>query len=140
VADADRDVELVGELLQLVLPYVRSIAVAAASVGGDEDLFRLRVALRSNLILPRLDRCDREHRRVVMDAHVHEAVVEASSRPSRSVPANKASPCATTRCVDLLDDQHAGLAEAPTPAASRPGSAPTSDQAVVEVERSVTHR
>ena len=75
VADPDCDAELVGEALQLVLPDARAIAVAAARVGGDEDLARLGVALRPDLLPPRLDRGDREHRRVVVDADADEAVV-----------------------------------------------------------------
>ena len=60
VADADGDAELVGEPLQLVLPDMRSVAVAAACVGGDEDLARLRVPLRADLAPPRGDCRDRE--------------------------------------------------------------------------------
>src|SRR5882672_4913051 len=75
VADVDRHVELVGDALQLVLPDVRPIAVAAAGVGRDEYLTRLGVALRANLIPPCLDRGHREHWRVVVDADADEAVV-----------------------------------------------------------------
>ena len=56
VAHADSDVEFVGKPLQLILPDVRSIPVAAAPVGGDEDLARLRVSLRAGLLPPRFDR------------------------------------------------------------------------------------
>jgi hypothetical protein len=52
VADVDRHVELVGDALQLVLPHVRTVAVAAAGVGGDEYLARFGVALRANPLPP----------------------------------------------------------------------------------------
>ena len=48
VADVDRHVELVGDALQLVLPHVRPIAVAAPGVGCDEYFVRLGVALGAN--------------------------------------------------------------------------------------------
>src|ERR1700754_4977254 len=38
VADVDREVEFIGELLKLGLPHARAVAVAAAGIGGDEDL------------------------------------------------------------------------------------------------------
>src|SRR5205814_9576334 len=75
VADTDRDPDLVGEPLQLVLPHMQSIAVAAASVGGDEDLPCVGVSLRSDLRPPRVDRGDREYVCVVSDAEAHEASV-----------------------------------------------------------------
>src|SRR5215208_4993587 len=75
VADVDRHIELVGDPLELVLPHMRPIAVAAARVGGDEDLARLWVALRADSIPPRLDRGDRKHRRVVVNADADEPVV-----------------------------------------------------------------
>src|SRR5579883_2790098 len=75
VADVDREAELVREPLQFVLPDVRPIAVAAARVGGDEQVSRLGVALAAHLLPPRRDRGDREDRRVVVDADVDEAVV-----------------------------------------------------------------
>src|SRR5258708_3409145 len=75
VADVDRYVELVGDALQLVLPYVRPIAVAASGIGGDEDLPRLGVALGADLTPPCLDRRHRKDRRVVIDADADEAIV-----------------------------------------------------------------
>lgn len=77
VADADGDTELVREPLQLVLPEMRSVAVAAARVGGDEDLACLRVPLRADLVPPRGDRRDREDRRVMVDADADERIVGA---------------------------------------------------------------
>src|SRR6266568_599448 len=75
VADTDRHAELVGDSLELVLPHVRPVAVAAARVGGDEELSRFGVALRADLGPPRLDRGDGKDRRVVVDADADEAVV-----------------------------------------------------------------
>ena len=75
VADVDRHVEFVGEPLEPLLPDMRPMAVAAARVGRDEDLAGVGVALRADLAPPRLDRRNREHRRIVIDAHAHEAVV-----------------------------------------------------------------
>src|SRR5678816_1091900 len=37
MADVNHEPEPVGEALQLVLPNVRAVSVAAARVGGDED-------------------------------------------------------------------------------------------------------
>ena len=71
----DRHAEFVSEPLKLVLPDVRSIAVAAVSVGVDEDLAGLGIAFRADLGPPSSDRRDREHRRVVIDTHAHEAIV-----------------------------------------------------------------
>src|SRR6185312_349699 len=48
VADMDREVELVGEPLQLVLPHVRAIAVAAAGVGCDEEVAGVRITPRAD--------------------------------------------------------------------------------------------
>jgi hypothetical protein len=66
-----------GDPLQLVLPDVRPIAVAAAGIGGDEDLARARVALAAQLLPPCLDGGDREHRGVVVDADADEAIIGA---------------------------------------------------------------
>src|SRR5690606_4071966 len=60
---------------ELLLPNVRAIAVASARVGRDEDLTSVRVAFRANLFPPGLDGGDRKHRRVMVNAHAHEAGV-----------------------------------------------------------------
>lgn len=75
VADVDRDSEFIGKALQLVLPDVRTMPVAAACIGRDEDLACTSVALGADLIPPRRDRGDGEHRCVVVDADAHEAGV-----------------------------------------------------------------
>ena len=64
VADVDRHVELVSDALQLMLPRVRPVAVAAPGVGGDEYLARLGVALGANSTPPGLDGPHRKDRGV----------------------------------------------------------------------------
>jgi hypothetical protein len=51
------------------------VAVAAARIGGDEQLVGLGVALGADVLPPHLDRRDREHRRVVIDADTDKPVV-----------------------------------------------------------------
>src|SRR3974390_921616 len=74
VTDADRDPELIGELLQLDLPQTRAAGVATAAVGGDRQPRRVRVALFAEVLPPGADRCDRERARVVADTHAHVAL------------------------------------------------------------------
>src|SRR5205807_872092 len=66
VTDVDREVELIGELLKLGFPHVRSIAVRAARVGSDKKFARIRVALRAQECPPRFNRCDRKDGSVVV--------------------------------------------------------------------------
>lgn len=51
------------------------MTVAAAGIGGDEDLACVGVARLADLLPPRLVRHDGERRRVVVDADAHEPVV-----------------------------------------------------------------
>lgn len=75
VADPDRDPELVSEPLQLSFPDTGSVPIAAASVGRDEQLARVGIALRTHLLPPCLDGRGREHRGVMVGADVDEAIV-----------------------------------------------------------------
>src|SRR5215468_827067 len=75
MTDADGEAEFVGDALQIVLPDVGAVAVAATGVGGDENLARVGIPLRTDLFPPRLDGGDREHRGVVIDADADEPVV-----------------------------------------------------------------
>ncbi len=75
MADVDGQAELVGEALQLKLSHAGAMAGAAPRVGRDVELRRIRVALASHPLPPRLDRGHREHRRVVIGADVDEAAV-----------------------------------------------------------------
>lgn len=68
-------VSLEPRFAEFPLAHVWAIAVAAAGVCGDEALACARVALRANPLPLGLDRRDREHGRVVVGAHAHEAVV-----------------------------------------------------------------
>src|SRR5206468_10430281 len=77
VADRDRKAGLIGELLQLQLPELEAVAVAAAAVGGDLEGGRVRVASRAELLPPAADRGDREGGGLVGDADVDEALVGA---------------------------------------------------------------
>ncbi len=54
---------------------MRSVAIAAAGVSGDEQLARFGVTLFADLLPPRLDRRDREDRGVVIDADADKSVV-----------------------------------------------------------------
>jgi hypothetical protein len=51
------------------------VAIAAASIGGDEQLERVGVSRRTDKLPPRLDRPDRKHSCVATDAHADEPVV-----------------------------------------------------------------
>ena len=75
VAHVDRESEGVGEPLQLSFPDARAIAVAAARIGGDEEVGGIGVALGAHAPPPRLDRCDGESGRVVVHADVDEGTV-----------------------------------------------------------------
>jgi hypothetical protein len=70
----DRQAEFVAAIdslasirLELMLPHMRAVAVAATCIGGDEELARVGVALLSDLVPPGLDRRHREHGCVVVD-------------------------------------------------------------------------
>lgn len=63
------------EPLEFLLPDMRSVAVAAAGVGRDEDLACIGVARDPDLLPPSTDRGGREDGRVGGDADAHEAVV-----------------------------------------------------------------
>src|SRR4051812_40181152 len=75
VADVDGEVECIGQPLEFGFPKSGSVAVAPTRVGGDEQLARVGIALRADVLPPRLDRGDRKHRRVVIDAHADEPIV-----------------------------------------------------------------
>src|SRR5690606_12236879 len=77
VAHANRKVELVRYALKLLLPDVRTIAVASTCICSDEDLPSVGVALRANLLPPGFDGRHRKHWCVVVDTHTHETVVGA---------------------------------------------------------------
>jgi hypothetical protein len=53
VTDRDVDSDLVGQVLQLALPQPRARAIAAAAIGGDQQLFGFGVANAADLLPPR---------------------------------------------------------------------------------------
>src|SRR5450755_2430777 len=75
VADADRQRELVGELLQLGLPQARAAGVAAAAVSSDRQARRVGVALLAEVLPPRADRVDRERACVMGDTNADHPLV-----------------------------------------------------------------
>src|SRR5450755_1881980 len=75
MADADRDRELVAELLQFGLPQVGAAGVAAAAVSSDRQARRVGVALLAEVLPPRADRVDREGAGVVGDPDRHHPLV-----------------------------------------------------------------
>jgi hypothetical protein len=75
MAHVDDQIELVSNALKLVLPDMRSVAIAAACIGRDEQLAGFWVSLLADLLPPRLDRCDREDRGIVIDADADKSVV-----------------------------------------------------------------
>src|SRR6202040_660985 len=68
VADLDRHLQLVGELLQLDLPQASAHIVGAAAVRRDRQLTHIGIALASDPRDPGADRSDRELGGVVVDA------------------------------------------------------------------------
>src|SRR5450631_13377 len=78
MADADRQPDLVGELLQLDLPQTSTAGVAPAAVGSDRQRAGVRVALAPEVLPPRTDRADRERARVVADPDRHHAFVRVN--------------------------------------------------------------
>ena len=75
VADADRDAQLVGQLLQLKLPQPGPITVAATAVGGDEDFTRRTVTLLAQVLPPAAQTVHRKLGGVGTDSHAHPCLV-----------------------------------------------------------------
>jgi hypothetical protein len=75
VTDRDVDSDLVGQVLQLALPQPRARAIAAAAIGGDEQLFGFGVANAADLLPPATDRLHREGRSVVIHPDADPAMV-----------------------------------------------------------------
>ena len=90
VTDRDGDAELVSESLQLALPQTDTHPVAAAAIGGDQQLRRMRVARTTHRLPPAPNGIDREARRVIVDADAHpsgivgDVVSSAASRLAMS--------------------------------------------------------
>src|SRR5512132_3198851 len=75
VAHTDAQATLLSEALQFPLPQPRAGAVAAATVGGNQQLRGLRIHCRTHLEPPGTDRCDREGWRVMVHADTDPADV-----------------------------------------------------------------
>jgi len=66
VGHGDVQPGLLGEASQLGLPRPESCPVGAAAIRGDQQPFRLRVGIGTDVAPPPADRLDREGRGVVM--------------------------------------------------------------------------
>jgi hypothetical protein len=75
MAHVNDESKLVSNTLKLVLPDARTVAIASARVGADEQLAGFGVARLTDLLPPRFDRRNREDRCVMIDADADEAVV-----------------------------------------------------------------
>jgi hypothetical protein len=75
VADTDAQTAVIGEALQFPLPQPSAGAVAAATVGGDQQFLGLRIHGRAHLEPPGMDRRHREGRRVMVHADADPADV-----------------------------------------------------------------
>ena len=73
----NREPQVRRQILQRHLPQSTAAAVAASSIGGDQQFAGPRIALGPHLLPPPADRAYRELRRVVIDAHAHPALVQA---------------------------------------------------------------
>ena len=73
--DRDRELFFIGQGLQGLLPQLVTHAIAASSISGDEQFVRLRIQLFAALLPPPPDTLHRELRRLMIDAHIHEALV-----------------------------------------------------------------
>lgn len=65
----------IGQILELFLPEPISDAIGPASIGGDEQFTLFGIERLACLLPPSSNAFDRTFRRVVIDAHIHEALV-----------------------------------------------------------------
>ena len=75
VTDGDRDIEFVGQLLQLQLPQPYPRAVAATTISGDQQAFDRGIALMAHRLPPAPDGVGCESRGVMVDADTDPAGV-----------------------------------------------------------------
>lgn len=75
VTHRDRQAGALGELLQFPLPQPRLSAIAAATVGGDQQVRCVRVGRASHLLPPAADGVRREAGGVMIDADADPALV-----------------------------------------------------------------
>src|SRR5438876_11281672 len=89
VADHDVEAELVGQLLQFAFPQPHPRAVAAASVGSDQQSRGLGMACPTDGLPPLADAIDGKSGRVMVNADAHptrigsEVIDPVGHRPSQ---------------------------------------------------------
>src|SRR5216684_3411655 len=71
----DRELFFSGQGLQGLLPQLVAHTIAAAPIGGDEQFLRLRIQPFAAVLPPPPDTLHRKFRRLMIDTHVHEALV-----------------------------------------------------------------
>ena len=77
MADLDCHFQFVGELLQLHAPQPHAVAVAASTIGGNQQSSSARIGLLTHLKPPATDALHRKLCRVVVDADIDPAAVGA---------------------------------------------------------------
>src|SRR3954465_15471785 len=71
MTDAEGNAEFVGQVLQFPLPKANATTVAAATIGGDQKVWGVRVARAAHRLPPAPNGVDREACRVFVDADTH---------------------------------------------------------------------
>ncbi len=75
VTDVTDQPGFIDEFLQFQLPEPDSIAVAAATIGGDQQLLGLRINRLTHAIPPAPDRFDRKLGGVMANAHTNPSLI-----------------------------------------------------------------
>ena len=75
MTDRDAQSGLVGQPLHLPLPQAAARAVGAASIRGDEQVGLARIQTLAILVPPAPDTLDSKLRRVMVNAHIHKALI-----------------------------------------------------------------
>ena len=73
--DRDRELFFIGQGLQSLLPQLVAHAIAAPTVGCDQQFGCLRIESFAAALPPSPDALHRELRRLMIDAHIHEALL-----------------------------------------------------------------
>src|SRR3954453_10695023 len=73
MTDGDLDPKFVGQHLQFALPQAQARAVAAATVGIDQHLLRIRITRGADFVPPASNARDRELSGVSADADIDES-------------------------------------------------------------------
>src|SRR5437588_9502267 len=75
MANAQSQAQVIGKLLQGHFPQSRTVAVAAASVRGDQEFARPRKTFRPHVLPPTLNRSGGKLSRVTMNANADPALI-----------------------------------------------------------------